>query len=156
MMDMIAVTDAQKVGLMLVGCGALFLALGSLLLFDRALLTIGNLLFLSGFPFLSGPWATLAFFSPIPLNLDFSGPWWHRARAAGCFWLGFILVLARWTLVGMLVEVVGIVLLFARFAKPLVRIGQSIPLLGSLLQLPGVVWLVNIIDDEAGRARPKV
>jgi len=128
----------------------------SAVLFDRALLAIGNILLLSGFPFLSGVAATLRFFSPIPVNLDFSGNWWHRARAAGLFWAGFVLVLLRWGLVGMVLEVAGLLLLFARFGKPLVRIGRSLPVIGPLLELPGVAFVVGLIDDSAHADRPTV
>lgn len=124
-------------------------------LFDRALLTIGNITLLAGFAFLSGWMATLRFFSPIPLDLNFSGNWWHRSRATGLFWVGLVLILFRWAFVGFLVEAAGLILLFARFGKPVVRLLRSIPFVGAVLDLPGISFVIGLVDDAAPD-RPKL
>jgi hypothetical protein len=123
-------------------------------LFDRALLTIGNITLLAGFMFLSGWMATLKFFSPIPLDFNFTGNWWHRSRATGLFWLGFALILMRWAFLGFVVEAAGLVLLFARFGKPVVRLLRSIPVISGVLALPGISVIVGLIDDTS-TDRPK-
>jgi len=49
---------------MLLGVGLALILLGCMLLFDPALLALGDVVFLSGWPFLVGWAQTLAFFNP--------------------------------------------------------------------------------------------
>ena len=59
---MMQISDSRKIGTVLLFLGMLFLTLGVMFLFDRKLLAMGNILFLSGFSFLSGAKRTLFFF----------------------------------------------------------------------------------------------
>merc|ERR1712036_81384 len=59
---MIEITDFQKIGVGLAGFGVAFLFLGMLLLFDKGLLAVGNILFLSGLAFVIGLERTFRFF----------------------------------------------------------------------------------------------
>lgn len=81
--------------------GLVFLLLGLILLFDRALLAMGNILFLLGITLLLGPTRTFLFFA-------------RRSKWRGslAFWAGVLLILVRWTLVGFAVECYGLFVLF--------------------------------------------
>jgi hypothetical protein len=115
--------------------------------FDATLMAVGNLLFVAGFPFLAGVNAALKFFAPIPFGADATpSSWMHKLRSAGLFWLGFLLVLFRWGVLGMLIELVGMTLLFSRFLRPLVQFSRSLPGIGPLLQSSTVDWLVGFAE----------
>merc|ERR1712122_307583 len=62
LVKMIEITDFQKIGVGLAGFGVAFLFLGMLLLFDKGLLAVGNILFLSGLAFVIGLERTFRFF----------------------------------------------------------------------------------------------
>jgi len=57
------ITDTKKIGLGLTTFGVVFLLLGVLLLFDRPLLTLGNMLFIAGTVVLIGPSKCFQYFS---------------------------------------------------------------------------------------------
>lgn len=84
--------------------GALFLLLGLIFLFDRALLAMGNILFLIGITLLLGPQRTFLFFARR-----------QKWRGSAAFWAGVLLILMRWTFVGIIVEAVGIFYLFGEY-----------------------------------------
>ena len=81
--------------------GGFFFVFGLILFFDRALLAMGNILFLIGITLLLGPQRTFAFFA-------------RRSKWRGtlAFWAGVLLILMRWPLVGFAVEMFGIFVLF--------------------------------------------
>jgi len=81
--------------------GFSFLIFGLILFFDRALLAMGNILFLIGITLLLGPARTFAFFARK-----------QKWRGSAAFWVGILLILVRWTLVGFVVECYGIFVLF--------------------------------------------
>lgn len=84
--------------------GAFFLLLGLIFLFDRALLAMGNILFLIGITLLLGPQRTFLFFARR-----------QKWRGSAAFWAGVLLILMRWTFIGILVEAVGIFYLFGEY-----------------------------------------
>ena len=47
-------SDNRKIGIGLLGIGSFFMFMGVIFFFDRGLLALGNLMFLSAFPFLIG------------------------------------------------------------------------------------------------------
>merc|ERR1711881_98404 len=98
---MIEITDFQKIGVGLAGFGVAFLFLGVLLLFDKGLLAIGNILFLSGLAFVIRLERTLRFFFQ-----------WHKAKGSTAFFGGIFVVLFGWPIIGMCVEAYGFVVLF--------------------------------------------
>ena len=74
--------------------GFFFLLFGLILLFDRALLAMGDILFLIGITLLLGPQRTFAFFARK-----------QKWRGSLAFWAGILLILMRWPFVGFLVRV---------------------------------------------------
>lgn len=76
--------------------GGFFLLFGLILLFDRALLAMGDILFLIGITLLLGPARTFTFFA-------------RRQKWKGTlgFWLGILLILMRWPFVGFVVQCYG-------------------------------------------------
>ncbi|KAF6025016.1 GOLT1B [Bugula neritina] len=96
-----AITDFQKIGVGLAGFGFVFLFLGVVLLFDKGLLAIGNILFLAGLAFLIGLDRTFRFFFQT-----------HKWRGTAFFLGGIFIVLCGWPMIGMIVECYGFFLLF--------------------------------------------
>ncbi|XP_028159940.1 vesicle transport protein GOT1B [Ostrinia furnacalis] len=98
---MIDITDTQKIGVGLAGFGMTFLFLGVLLLFDKGLLAIGNILFISGLACVIGLQRTFFFFFQR-----------HKVKATVAFFGGILIVLAGWPMIGMVAEIYGFLLLF--------------------------------------------
>ncbi|CDW56635.1 vesicle transport protein GOT1B [Trichuris trichiura] len=140
---MIEVTDCQKIGVGLAGFGVTFVLLGVVMLFDKGLLAIGNVLFISGLTFVIGIGRTLRFFFQP-----------HKLKGTMFFFTGIIVVLVGWPVVGMLVESYGFVALFgysfcqkfstiipycfSGFIPVAVNFLRRIPVLGTILNLPGI------------------
>ncbi|XP_077582879.1 vesicle transport protein GOT1A [Stigmatopora nigra] len=101
---MVDITEFQKTGIGLLGFGLFFLLFGVLLYFDSILLAFGNILFLTGLTFIIGIRRTVLFFFQK-----------HKFRGSFFFLGGVSLVLCRWPIIGMMVEVYGFVLLFRSF-----------------------------------------
>uniref|UniRef100_A0A5S6QRJ7 Vesicle transport protein GOT1B n=1 Tax=Trichuris muris TaxID=70415 RepID=A0A5S6QRJ7_TRIMR len=124
---MIEVTDCQKIGVGLAGFGITFLLLGVVMLFDKGLLAIGNVLFIAGLTFVIGIGRTLRFFFQP-----------HKLKGTMFFFSGIIVVLIGWPMVGILVESYGFVALFGGFIPVAVNFLRRIPVLGTILNLPGI------------------
>ncbi|ORX61502.1 Got1-domain-containing protein [Hesseltinella vesiculosa] len=120
-------SDSQKIGAALTGFGIFFLFLGVISFFDAGLLAIGNILFVAGIPLTIGPKRTLGFFMQR-----------SRLRGSVCFVIGMGLVFCRWTIVGMLVEVFGILNLFGDFFPMLFAFVKRLPIIGSFFNNPSV------------------
>merc|ERR1712166_1042418 len=104
-MDVSSMFDDRKtIGFGLTGFGLFFMFLGVMMLFDRALLAMGNVLFLAGTITIIGAERTYAFF-------------FQRARLRGtaCFFIGIAIVLYGHPVIGMLIEMFGFVNLFGNF-----------------------------------------
>ena len=124
----------------LLAIGAAFLGLGMLLFFDRALLALGNLLFVAAFPFLIGFQRSVRFFNPIARP---------QRRAAILFFLGgLLLVILGFTFIGMVLELVGMVALFRSFLGVAVEMGRRLPVLGTLLSFPVVDRVVAFVAQR--------
>ncbi|KAJ3612016.1 hypothetical protein NHX12_020294 [Muraenolepis orangiensis] len=122
---MISLTDSQKIGMGLTGFGVFFLFFGMMLFFDKALLAIGNILFVAGLSFVIGLERTFRFFFQK-----------HKAKATGFFLGGVLVVLIGWPVVGVVLEFYGFFLLFRGFFPVVVGFIRRIPVLGSILNLP--------------------
>jgi len=91
---------------------------GVLFLLDTALLVIGNVLFITGVVLTIGLSRTIRFFTKK-----------ERMRGTICLGAGMFLVLLRWPLFGMILEVAGIVTLFRAFVP---IIASYLPDLGGI------------------------
>ncbi|KAK4047069.1 Golgi Transport [Microbotryomycetes sp. JL201] len=120
-------TDAQKIGVGLTSFGALFMFLGVVLLFDGALLALGNILFVSGLPLIIGPRKTFYFFARK-----------NKLRGTICFITGILLVFIKYPFYGMLIETFGFLNLFGDFFPVVLSFLRQVPILGTFLRLPVV------------------
>lgn len=134
---MISLTDSQKIGMGLTGFGVFFLFFGMILFFDKALLAIGNILFVAGLSFVIGLERTFRFFFQR-----------HKMKATGFFLGGVCVVLIGWPIVGVVLEVYGFFLLFRGFFPVAVGFIRRVPILGSLLNLPGISGLVDKVGES--------
>jgi len=134
------INDNRKIGIGLTGFGVFFLFLGVLLLFDHALLALGNVLFLSGITLLIGTRKTFIFF-------------FKRGQYRGtiCFLGGIILVMVGWAITGMFFELFGIINLFGNFFPVVLLFLRRMPIIGNILNLPVIAPL---IDRVAGSILP--
>ncbi|CEH19177.1 got1-domain-containing protein [Ceraceosorus bombacis] len=135
-------TDQQKIGAALVSFGSLFLVLGILLFFDAALLALGNVLFTAGITLLIGPQKTFYFFARK-----------QKLRGTVCFFVGMLLVFAKWTFFGMLIEIVGFLNLFGDFFPVILNFLRQLPFIGPALSLPVVR---GVLDKLAGTRQSAV
>lgn len=142
---MFAMSDTKKIGTGLLFLGVLFLFLGVMLFFDRGLLALGNILFLTGFAFLSGPMRTYEFFMRRKM--------W---RGSACFLGGIMLVMLGYVITGMALEVWGFLNLFASFFPIALQFLKQVPFVGSFLALPVVAQVVNFLAGVQAKARPPV
>lgn len=132
--------DRKKIGIGLTGFGVFFTFLGVIFLFDKGLLAMGNILFMSGLGLTIGLKSTLQFFMK-PQNF----------KGTFSFGLGFFFVVIGWPIVGMILEAYGFIMLFSGFMPTLVVFLQRIPVLGWILQLP---VLRSIFDRYGGKRMP--
>lgn len=137
---MFEINDIQKIGVGLAGFGVSFLFLGVLLLFDKGLLAIGNILFIAGLACVIGLERTFRFFFQK-----------HKAKASIAFFGGIIIVLLGWPLVGMLVETYGFVLLFSGFFPVAINFLRRVPILGTILNMPGLSGLLDRLAGDSNR-----
>lgn len=116
--------------------GFLFFVFGIFTFFDRALLALGNILFLIGVLLIIGPQKTYVFFT-------------RPTKRRGTIFLvcGVLLILMKWTFVGFLIESLGIVGLFGDFFGVIVQFLRSMPIIGPILSSPGIG---PIVDKIAG------
>jgi len=138
---MFEITDFQKIGVGLAGFGVAFLCLGVVLLFDKGLLAIGNILFLSGLAFIIGFERTFWFFFQK-----------HKLKGSLAFFSGITIVLIGWPLIGMIVESYGIFSLFGGFIPAAVNFLRRVPVLGTVLNMPGVSTVMDKIGGDASRS----
>jgi len=138
---MFQTTDSQKIGIGLVAFGVSFLILGVILLFDKGLLAIGNILFLCGLAFVIGLERTFRFFFQR-----------HKLKGSGAFFGGILVVLFGWPLIGMLIEIYGFVVLFSGFFPFAINFIRRLPVIGTILNLPGISKFVDRFATEPSRS----
>lgn len=135
------ITDFQKIGVGLAGFGIAFLFLGVLFFFDKGLLAIGNILFIAGLAFVIGLERTYRFFFQK-----------HKLKATGFFIGGILIVLIGWPVIGIVVEMYGFFLLFSGFFPVAINFLRRIPVLGTILNLPGI----RSVADRLGESNSMV
>ena len=121
------VSDNTKIGTGLLFLGCVFLFLGVLFLFDSALLALGDLLFLTGLTLTIGVSRTVRFFS----RKD-------RIRGIAAFFGGIFLVMCRWPVFGMMLQLYGFVYLFGQFFPIAAASMKDMPVIGVVFQQPAV------------------
>ncbi|KAB5540511.1 Got1/Sft2-like family-domain-containing protein [Coniochaeta sp. 2T2.1] len=112
-------SDSQKIGVAFCSGGGFFLIGGVLLFFDRAMLAMGNTLFLIGLTVIIGPAKTMLFFARK-----------NKAKGTAAFFGGLTLILLRWPLIGFLVELYGIFVLFGDFLGTIAGFARNVPFVG--------------------------
>ncbi|KAL7480689.1 hypothetical protein ACHAW6_006359 [Cyclotella cf. meneghiniana] len=121
------VSDNTKIGTALMFLGFTFLFLGALFLFDSTLLALGDVLFLAGLTFTIGIPRTVRFFS----RKD-------RLRGILAFFGGFALVMMRYGLTGMVLQVYGLVYLFGQFFPIAAASLRDVPVVGAVFRMESV------------------
>ncbi|CAD2222365.1 hypothetical protein AGDE_02120 [Angomonas deanei] len=124
--------DLTKIGVFLTGLGVFFSVLGVMMLLDKALLTMGNVLFVAGVALVTGPKRFKNFFVV-------------RRRASACFFVGMMLVLMGWCLVGLCFQMFGALNLFGDFFPVVARVLESTPLIGPLILSPPIQKLFKML-----------
>lgn len=122
----------RKTGALLTGVGALLFLLGVLLFFDRGLIAMSNVVFVLGVALVVGLRRCGNFFFQR-----------RRLRGTLCLALGLALVLLRRTVLGILVEAFGFVNLFGDFFPLLFAAARRLPIVGPLLQAPGIKQAID-------------
>jgi hypothetical protein len=120
-------TDATKIGVALTAFGSFFFMLGIMMFLDSAMLTLGNLLFVSGVVVVMGKERCRTFF------LDR-----RRMRASICFFIGILMVMWGWCFFGLLVQGFGGLNLFGNFFPTVIRVLEALPVIGNILQHPAI------------------
>lgn len=113
----------KKVGIMLLGGGAIFTLLGISLFFNKTLMRLGNLLFIAGVPLFIGPGRTTGYFLQP-----------KKARATGCLAFGIFLVLVGWPILGICLEAFGILNLFGNMFPVFMILLKQMPIVGSFMK----------------------
>ncbi len=90
--------------------------------FDRPLLALGNILFIFGLYLIIGPNKAYSFFTR-PTKI----------RGTIFFVIGILLILLKWSIIGFIIEIVGILGLFGDFFGIIVGFLKSVPYLGPIL-----------------------
>ncbi|KAI3756469.1 hypothetical protein L1987_56290 [Smallanthus sonchifolius] len=132
--------DWKKIGLGLTGFGVFFSFLGIIFFFDKGLLAIGNILFISGVIMTIGVKSSLQFFM-------------RRTNFKGTisFVIGFFFVIIGWPVIGMAAEAYGFIILFSGFWPTLSVFVQKIPIIGWVFQQP---FIRSFLDRYRGKRAP--
>jgi hypothetical protein len=96
--------------------------LGISLFFNKALMRLGNLLFMAGVPMTIGPGRTAGYFLQP-----------KKARATGCLALGIVLVFFGHPVIGIALEAFGLMNLFGNMFPFAMVILKQMPIIGPLL-----------------------
>ncbi|CAF3781585.1 unnamed protein product [Rotaria sordida] len=133
----IQLSDFQKIGLGLSIFGVGFIFFGMILLFDKGLLAVGNILFLAGLSMIIGFERTFRFFFQRT-----------KIKATFLFFGGITVVLIGWPLIGMIFELYGFFLLFGGFIPIAINFLRRLPIIGSILLLPGIRQVVDRLCES--------
>ncbi len=70
----------------------------------------------------------------------------NRLTGSACFFAGIALLLLRWPIVGVILEIIGFYKLFGGFLPVVISVVRSIPGLGLVLSLPYISTLVDKLE----------
>uniref|UniRef100_T1IXV0 Vesicle transport protein GOT1B n=1 Tax=Strigamia maritima TaxID=126957 RepID=T1IXV0_STRMM len=130
---MIEISDTQKIGVGLAGFGIVFLFLGTLLLFDKDFIFV---------------WVGVCYRLGKNVSFFFQR---HKIKASLAFFGGILIVLIGFPLIGMIVETYGFILLFSGFFPAVITFLRRVPVLGSILNLPGLGGLLDRLAGDTSR-----
>ena len=116
----------RRIGVPLLGLGLVFTVLGVSLFFNKALMRLGNLMFIAGVPTTIGPSRTAGyFFKP------------QKTRATACLFAGIFLVFVGWPIFGIALEIFGILNLFGNMFPMFWAIFKNMPFISSIAKSAG-------------------
>jgi len=152
-MQLLPLNDTTKTGVVLSALGFLFMFLGVLLFFDRGLLAIGNVLLLSGIFFILGVQRTIMFFNPFAQTKK--GRTYEKVVGIFLFFVGFSMLLFRrgWASIALLIELIGLVQMFASILPTVLSALRSIPYIGPVLNAPGISHALNWLAATPSRGK---
>ncbi|PSN67542.1 Got1-domain-containing protein [Corynespora cassiicola Philippines] len=127
-------SDTQKIGVAFCSGGGFFLLIGIMMFFDRAMLAMGNILFLIGLTCIIGPQKTALFFARRQK--------WQGTLAFAC---GILLILMRWAFFGFIIECYGILVLFGDFFATIAGFVNNVPVVGP--------YIARALEKISGGAR---
>ncbi|GKY96024.1 hypothetical protein MPSEU_000562900 [Mayamaea pseudoterrestris] len=136
-------TDNTKIGSGLLFLGCVFLFLGCLFFFDSAMLAIGDILFLTGLVMTIGFSRTVRFFSRP-----------ERMRGIVAFFGGVFLVMIRWPIIGMILQLYGLVYLFGQFFPIAAQSMKDTPVIGQVFSVPAVERFFDSFGGKSKRRAP--
>lgn len=140
---MFSINDNNKIGIILVMAGISAYFLGLIFFFDRSLLLIGNLCFLIGIATLIGFFGAISFFTKK-----------GKMKASLFFFLGFFVIIIRFSIIGCILQIYGLLSLFRSFIPHLFEWIMSVPGIGPALKHNRFFnKLYRFLDD---RAKPKI
>lgn len=116
----------RRIGFMLLTTGGGVTLLGMSLFFNKTLLKIGNLLVVAGVPMTIGPGRAAGYFLQP-----------QKARATACLGIGMLLVLNGHPLIGIILEVFGLLNLFGNLFPIVLAMAKQLPVVGPLLKSSG-------------------
>ncbi|WZY79887.1 hypothetical protein YC2023_026271 [Brassica napus] len=120
--------------------GVFFSFLGVVFVFDKGLLAMGNILFISGVSLTIGLKSTMQFFTKR-----------QNYKGTISFGAGFFFVVIGWPILGMMLETYGFFVLFSGFWPTLAVFAQKIPVLGWIIQQP---YIRSFFDKYRGKRVP--
>ena len=135
--------DNKKIGIGLCIVGLVAIALGVLLFFERKLLAVGSLALVCGIVVILGAKRAVMFFST-------KGKW----KGSVFFFLGFVIIIIGWPMIGFLVEMYGAFVLFANFITSVISYLKMVSAASEVLVLPGISHLVAYFENRAPSGLP--
>lgn len=72
----------------------------------------------------------------------------HKLKGSGAFFGGILVVLFGWPLVGMIIEIYGFVVLFSGFFPFAINFIRRLPVIGTILNLPGISKVSNNVGRK--------
>ena len=112
----------------------------------RYSLGAGNLLFLLGFPFLIGFSRAIDLFNPIKRPA--------KRVPIAFFFVGIMLVFVRWTFVGFIFEILGMISMFGAFLPIVVVFLRAAPVVGPFFSLPVIGTIVDKLAGSTEKRAP--
>lgn len=116
----------RRIGIPLLGLGMVFTMMGISLFFNKALMRLGNLMFIAGVPTTIGPKRTADYFLQP-----------QKTRATACLFAGIFLVFVGWPICGIALEVFGILNLFGNMFPMFWAIFKNMPIVSSIMNSAG-------------------